>query len=280
MLDTPNVVLADVRDADSIHRVFEAHRPQVVFHAAALKHLPMLEQYPHEAVKTNVLGTEAVLNASVDCGVERFVNVSTDKAANPTSALGYSKRVAERLTAAASQQGDGTYLSVRFGNVLGSRGSVLASFHAQIAGGGPVTVTHPDVTRYFMTVSEAVQLVIQAGAIGRPGEVLVLDMGEPIRILDVARRLVVWSRRPIDIVFTGLRPGEKLHEALFGEGEVDVRPIHPLIAHSGVAPLDAATIHHGKIDALDANAVLAWLRDEAVAQSPPEETPESLANDT
>ena len=146
--------------------------------------------------------------------------------------LGYSKRVAERLTAhVAATAPSGTYLSVRFGNVLGSRGSVLGTFREQIDQGGPVTVTDPDVTRFFMTVQEAVQLVIQAGAIGRSGEVLVLDMGEPVRIYDVARRLVAQSRRPIEIVITGLRPGEKLHEELFGDGEVDVRPRHPLISH-------------------------------------------------
>jgi FlaA1/EpsC-like NDP-sugar epimerase len=264
LLDTPNVVLADVREAEGICRVFEDHRPQVVFHAAALKHLPILEQYPHEAVKTNVWGTQAVLDAAIGCDVERFVNVSTDKAANPTSVLGRSKRIAERITASAAQRATGTFLSVRFGNVLGSRGSVLGTFHAQIEAGGPVTVTHPDVTRYFMTVSEAIQLVIQAGAIGRPGEVLVLDMGQQVRILDIARRLVGWSRQPVEIVFTGLRPGEKLHEELFGVGEIDARPIHPLIAHSLVPPLDVAKLDE-KVDALDADAIVAWLREQATA---------------
>ena len=160
--------------------VFDEHRPQVVFHAAALKHLPLLEMHPREAVKTNVVGTQNVLSAARPVGVERFVNISTDKAADPISVLGYTKRICERLTAAAAIDGTGTYLSVRFGNVLGSRGSVLTAFHAQIEAGGPLTVTDPDVTRYFMTVEEAVQLVIQAGAVGRGGEALVLDMGEPV----------------------------------------------------------------------------------------------------
>jgi FlaA1/EpsC-like NDP-sugar epimerase len=173
--------------------------------------------------------------------VERFVNISTDKAADPVSVLGYSKRITERLTAHAARDDDGTFLSVRFGNVLGSRGSVLATFSAQVAAGGPLTVTHPEVTRYFMTVQEAVQLVIQAAAIGRPGEALVLDMGSPVRIADVARQLAEQAPSPIDIVYTGIRPGEKLHEELFGADEKDVRPLHPLISHVDVPPLDPAT---------------------------------------
>ena len=148
-------------------------------------------------------------------GVERFVNISTDKAANPGSVLGYSKRITERLTAYASSVGSGSYLSVRFGNVLGSRGSVLTAFAAQIAAGGPVTVTDPEVTRYFMTIPEAVQLVIQAAAIGRDGEALVLEMGKPVSIAQVARQMVEQADTPVDIVFTGLRPGEKVHEELF-----------------------------------------------------------------
>ena len=171
-------------------------------------------------------------------GVERFVNISTDKAADPVSVLGYSKRIAERLTAWAAGRSPGVPLSVRFGNVLGSRGSVLTTFQEQIRHGGPVTVTHPDVTRYFMTVEEAVQLVIQAGAIGRTGEVLVLDMGRPVRIADVARQLISAAPEPVELVFTGLRPGEKLHEALFGDGEQDVRPTHPLISQVPVPALD------------------------------------------
>src|SRR5262249_32897152 len=159
-------------------------------------HLLLLERYPGEALKTNVLGSLAVLDAAVAAGVETFVNISTDKAANPCSVLGYSKRIAEGLTAHMSAEGCGNYLRVRFGNVLGSRGSVLTTFRAQLEGGGPLTVTHPDVSRFFMTVEEAVQLVIQAGAIGRPGEVLVLDMGEPVRIADVARRLASMGPRP------------------------------------------------------------------------------------
>jgi FlaA1/EpsC-like NDP-sugar epimerase len=241
LLDSTDVILADIRDIGHLNTVFDHRRPQVVFHAAALKHLPMLEQYPGEAVKTNVWGTLSVLQAAAAAGVERFVNISTDKAADPISVLGYSKRIAERLTAHVAAEATGTYLSVRFGNVLGSRGSVLTTFAAQVAAGGPVTVTDPLVTRYFMTVQEAVQLVIQAGAIGHDGEALVLDMGKPVSIDEVARLLAGKSPRPVEIVYTGLRSGEKLHEDLLAAGEPDVRPVHPLISHVPVRPLDPVT---------------------------------------
>ena len=239
LLDTPQTVLADLRDERAINDLLETRKPQVVFHAAALKHLPLLERYPHEAYQTNVLGTSTMLKASQRAGVEVFINISTDKAANPISVLGFSKRIAERLTADfAFRSGPGKYISVRFGNVLGSRGSVLMSFRDQISKGGPVTVTHRGVTRYFMTISEAVQLVIQAGAIGSTGEVLVLDMGKPVNIHDVAEQLVRNSGKPIKIEVVGLRVGEKVHEELFGDGELDERPRHPLISHVSVKPID------------------------------------------
>ena len=248
LLDTRNLVVADIRDADRMTEVFMEHRPDVVFHTAALKHLPLLELYPAEALKTNVRGTLNVLQAASASGVERFVNISTDKAADPSSVLGYTKRIAEQLTSWFAAREDGTYLSVRFGNVLGSRGSVLGAFEKQVAAGGPITVTHPDVTRYFMTVTEAVQLVIQAGAVGLDGEALVLDMGEPVKIVDVARRLVAQSDRPIEIVYTGLRPGEKLHEVLLGRNEHDDRHAHPLISHCRVpaqSPLGLSSLDVG-----------------------------------
>ncbi|MCE9623099.1 MAG: polysaccharide biosynthesis protein [Actinomycetia bacterium] len=258
LLDTPEVVLCDIRDAPSVLAVFVARRPEVVFHAAALKHLPMLEQYPAEAVKANVWGTRNVLQAAEKVGVERFVNISTDKAANPISVLGFSKRVAERLTSETSRTASGPFLSVRFGNVLNSRGSVLTTFREQIARGGPVTVTHPDVTRFFMTIPEAVQLVIQAGAIGRPGEVLVLDMGAPIRILDVAQQMIAQSGRDIPVEISHLRPGEKVHEELFGDDEIDERPFHRLIGHAAVAPLRHSDVEVD-LDHLDPETVRHWL---------------------
>lgn len=234
MLDDANTVLADIREPRAVRELFEARRPQVVFHAAALKHLPMLEKAPGEAIKTNVWGTLAVLEAAAATGVERFVNISTDKAANPISVLGYSKRIAEGLTASVAGRTDGTFLSVRFGNVLGSRGSVLSAFAAQVASGGPLTVTDPKVTRYFMTIREAVQLVIQAAAIGSDGEALILDMGDPVSIDSVAHQLIEMSGKRIEVVYTGLRKGEKVDEDLFGEGEADLRPKHPLISHTMV----------------------------------------------
>ncbi|MDJ0323902.1 nucleoside-diphosphate sugar epimerase/dehydratase [Cryobacterium sp. PH31-AA6] len=243
LLDTKDVVLADIRDSQALKDIFTERRPDVVFHAAALKHLPMLEQYPDEAWKTNVLGTLNVLEAAQAAGVTTFVNISTDKAANPTSVLGHSKRVAEKLTAWAAEQSEHAYLSVRFGNVIGSRGSMLPTFTTLIEAGGPLTITHPDVTRFFMTIPEACQLVIQAGGIGRPAEVLILDMGEPVRILDVAQRMIEMSGKEIEIVYTGLRPGEKLHEELIGENETDERPIHPKISHASIAP-----IHPNRLD--------------------------------
>ena len=243
LLDTPQTVLADLRDKKAINEIFETRKPQVVFHAAALKHLPLLERYPHEAYQTNVLGTLTMLTAAQRAGVEIFVNISTDKAANPISVLGFSKRIAERLTAAfAFNSGPGKYISVRFGNVLGSRGSVLMSFRDQISKGGPVTVTHRGVTRYFMTISEAVQLVVQAGAIGQTGEVLVLDMGKPVNIHDVAEQLVKNSGKPIKIEVVGLRVGEKVHEELFADGETDERPRHPLISHVLVKAIDQTSV--------------------------------------
>ncbi|MEK6441757.1 nucleoside-diphosphate sugar epimerase/dehydratase [Pseudonocardia sp. T1-2H] len=238
LLDSPDIILADIRDAEAIEAIFLERRPEVVFHAAALKHLPLLQQYPEEAWKTNVVGTRVVLAAAVAAEVDRFVNISTDKAANPTSVLGYSKRIGERLVAHVAEEAPGTFLSVRFGNVLGSRGSVLTTFTEQIAAGAPITVTHPDVTRFFMTIPEAVQLVIYAAAIGAPGEALVLDMGQAVRIADVARQLMEIAGRTTEIVYTGLRSGEKLHEELFGNDEVGRTPIHPAVSHVDVPCLD------------------------------------------
>ena len=250
LLDTPQTVLADLRDETAINAIFETRKPQVVFHAAALKHLPLLERYPNEAYQTNVLGTLTMLKAARRAGVEVFINISTDKAANPISVLGYSKRIAERLTADfAYGSGAGKYISVRFGNVLGSRGSVLMSFRDQIAKGGPVTVTHRGVTRYFMTISEAVQLVIQAGAIGSTGEILVLDMGKPVNIHEVAEQLVRNSSKQIKIEVVGLRVGEKVHEELFGTGEIDERPRHPLISHVPAKSIDQNSLVMSTSDA-------------------------------
>ena len=245
LLDSPDLVVADIRDAERVADVFRMQRPEVVFHAAALKHQPLLEQHPSEAWKTNVLGTQHVLDAAAWTGVELFVNISTDKAVEPSSVLGATKLIGERLTAEAALRTGRRFVSVRFGNVLGSRGSVLGTFQAQIAAGLPVTVTHPDATRYFMTVEEAVALTLQAAAIGDPGQTLVLDMGAPVRIEDMARRLAQQTGRPVKIVHTGLRPGEKLHESLLAPGDADVRPRHELITHVAVEPLALSELVDG-----------------------------------
>jgi len=246
LLDTNSLLLADIRDAEALKKIFSEHNPEVVFHAAALKHLPLLEKYPDEAWKTNVLGTLNVLRAANAAGVETFVNISTDKAADPTSVLGHSKRLAEKLTAAIADETKkgARYVSVRFGNVIGSRGSMLPTFTRLIERGGPFTVTHPQVSRYFMTIPEACQLVLQAGGIGRSGEVLILDMGEPVSILDVAKRMIRLSGKKIDIIFTGLRDGEKLHESLIGENETASRPFHELISHARIGALNPQDLSH------------------------------------
>ncbi len=216
-------VIADIRDRHRMKHVFGLFQPQIIFHAAAHKHVPLMEDNVEDAVTNNVWGTRNLLELSADIPVERFILISTDKAVNPTSVMGATKRIAELLVHDAVAETDGSFLAVRFGNVLGSRGSVLQVFREQLAQGGPLTVTHPDVRRYFMTIPESVHLVLQAAAMGEGGEVFLLDMGEPVRIVDLARDLIRLSGmeedRDIDIVFTGLRPGEKMDERLFAEGE-------------------------------------------------------------
>ena len=236
-LTSNSLVLADIRDRRALDTIFAEHRPEIVFHAAALKHLTMLERFPAEAYKTNVLGTKNVLDASLQHNTEVFVNVSTDKAADPTSILGYSKLITERLTASTDASPGDRYMSVRFGNVLGSRGSVIETFRFQISQGGPLTVTDKDVTRYFMTIPEAVHLILQAAVIGDSGETLILDMGQPVKIADIAHYMVERSGRKIDIVFTGLRPGEKLEETLVSQAEEFTDPKHPLISQTRVRRL-------------------------------------------
>ena len=238
LLDSRRLVLADIRDADRVSAVFEARQPQVVFHAAALKHLSLLESYPEEALKTNVLGTWNVLSAARAVNAEAFVNVSTDKAANPSSVLGYSKFITERLTAAVKNAGSSRFLSVRFGNVVGSRGSVLHAFRHQIRDGGPVCVTDFEATRFFMTVSEAVHLVLQAAAQGEAGATMILDMGDPVSIRSVAEQLIEASGEHVEIVEVGLREGEKLHEELVGSGEVLDPTSHPQVFSVKVEALE------------------------------------------
>jgi FlaA1/EpsC-like NDP-sugar epimerase len=221
-LITPQVIV-DVRDQQRINWAVEKYRPDVIFHAAAHKHLSFMETNVEEAITNNVLGTRNVLRAAEQYGVERLIFISTDKAVNPTSIMGATKRLAELLVVGAARRSGQAYMVVRFGNVLGSRGSVIPIFQRQIAAGGPLTITHPDMRRYFMTIPEAVQLVLQASELGQGGEIFVLDMGQPVRILDLATDLIKLSGlepgRDIKIVYTGIRPGEKLNEELFLEEE-------------------------------------------------------------
>ncbi len=226
-------LIADVRFPDRILTLLQETKPEIIFHAAAHKHVPLMELNPAEAVTNNILGTQNLLNAALEAGVERFVMISTDKAVQPTSVMGASKRTAELLVHQAAQKSGRPFVTVRFGNVLGSRGSVVLTFKKQIAAGGPVTVTHPEIKRYFMTIPEAVQLVLQAATLGKGEEVFVLDMGEPVKIVDLARDLIDLSGlevgRDIEIEFIGLRPGDKLFEELFIPGEDYDRTTHEKI---------------------------------------------------
>jgi FlaA1/EpsC-like NDP-sugar epimerase len=239
-------ILADVKSAAKMRQIFDRYRPTVVFHAAAYKHVPLMEANPLEAVRNNTLATKVVADAAVEAGAKRFVVVSTDKAANPKNLMGQSKALCEWIVEAYGARTDVStrFCAVRFGNVLGSSGSVIPIFRRQIEKGGPVTVTHPDMTRYFMTIPEAVALVIQAAAIGGQGRVYVLDMGEPVKILDLARNMIRLSGREPDadvmIEFIGARPGEKLHEVLWGDGETVTATEHPKVLRASRSPIDAA----------------------------------------
>jgi FlaA1/EpsC-like NDP-sugar epimerase len=223
-------IVGDIRDIKKLERVFKAYKPGIVFHAAAYKHVPLMEYFPEEAIKTNVFGTYNLAKVSVETGVEKFVNISTDKAVNPSSIMGATKRLAEIICNSFNQLEKTKFVSVRFGNVLGSRGSVVPIFLEQIKKGGPVTVTHPEMKRYFMTIPEAVLLVFQAAAMGKGGEIFVLDMGEPVKILTLAEELIrlhgLEPYKDIDIVFTGLRPGEKLFEELLTAEEGTDKTYH------------------------------------------------------
>ncbi|KIO70367.1 polysaccharide biosynthesis protein [Caldibacillus thermoamylovorans] len=232
-------VIADVQDKNRIFEVMEEHKPNVVYHAAAHKHVPMMEYNPKEAVKNNIFGTKNVAEAAGTFGVDTFVLISTDKAVNPTNVMGATKRCAELIIQEMDQEYNTKYVAVRFGNVLGSRGSVIPLFKKQIQEGGPITVTHPDITRYFMTIPEASRLVIQAGSLARGGEIFVLDMGEPVKIVDLAKNLIRlsgYTEDEIGIVYSGLRPGEKMYEELLNENEVYPEQVFPKI-HIGKAKL-------------------------------------------
>jgi len=244
LLDSDEIIIADIRDQPRLAMVFDKFRPEIVFHAAAHKHLPLLERHPGEAVKSNVLGTQHLVDLAVEHGVERFVLISTDKAADPTSVLGASKRIAELIVRRSARCGT-AMASVRFGNVLGSRGSVLAVLASQFASRQAITVTHPDVTRFFMTIEEAVGLVLEAMTMAADGETFVLDMGEPVSIVELVHRYAAAANvANVEIEFTGLRPGEKLNEKLFSDAETTLPTPHAKIyATRGVdVPADLSSL--------------------------------------
>jgi FlaA1/EpsC-like NDP-sugar epimerase len=252
-------LVADVCDRELMRGLMSRYRPAVVLHSAAHKHVPMMESNPTEAVKNNILATRSLGEVAGESGVESFIQISTDKAVRPTSVMGASKRVAELAVQDLNPRYPTRFVSVRFGNVLGSAGSVIPLFREQILAGGPVTVTHPDMVRYFMTISEAAQLVLQAGAMGDGGEIFILDMGEPVRILDMAKDMIsLFGLKPfddIDIVFTGMRPGEKLFEELETEGEHIAKTRHPKIFIGEIQTYDDRKV----LVALDTFAELARL---------------------
>jgi FlaA1/EpsC-like NDP-sugar epimerase len=236
------VVIGDVRNKDRMNNVFRTFKPQIVFHAAAYKHVPMMENNPSESILTNVLGTKTLADLSVDYKVEEFVMISTDKAVNPTNVMGASKRIAEIYTQALGKISNTKFITTRFGNVLGSNGSVIPRFHQQIECGGPITITHPHITRYFMTIPEACQLVLEAAALGNGGEVFVFDMGKSVKIVDLAKKMILLSGLLLDkdirITYTGLRPGEKLYEELLTNDENTLSTHHKQILIAKVKEYD------------------------------------------
>ncbi|NQT76503.1 MAG: polysaccharide biosynthesis protein [Bacteroidetes bacterium] len=240
------IIVADICDASRMEAIFKEFRPQLVYHAAAYKHVPMMEANPSEAVRTNVHGTMLLANLSLKFNVEKFIMISTDKAVKPTSVMGASKRIAEMYTQAMNKKHGTSFITTRFGNVLGSNGSVIPLFREQISKGGPVTVTHPEITRYFMTIPEACQLVLEAGAMGKGGEIFIFDMGKSIKIVDLARKMIMLSGltlgSDIQIKFTGLRPGEKLYEELLNDEENTLPTHHPQIMIAREREFDLAVL--------------------------------------
>lgn len=253
-INKPNIemMIGDVANEGRMRQLFKAFKPDIIFHAAAYKHVPLMEDNPYEAVNTNVFGTRILANLAVEYNAEKFVFVSTDKAVNPTNIMGASKRIAEMYVQSLNnildikQDTHTKFITTRFGNVLGSNGSVIPRFKQQIEEGGPLTVTHPDITRYFMTIPEACQLVLEAGSMGNGGEIYIFDMGESVRIVDLAKKMIKLSGfqegKDIEIVFTGLRPGEKLTEELLNQKEQTIGTHHPKIMVAKVRKSDYAEI--------------------------------------
>ena len=246
-------IVGDVRDKNRLNNLFQEHRPNIVFHAAAYKHVPLMEYNSYEAIKINIAGTKVVADLSMANNVDKFILISTDKAVNPTNVMGATKRIAEMYVSCMQQEGRTKFITTRFGNVLGSNGSVIPLFKKQIEKGGPLTVTHAEVTRFFMTIPEASQLVLEAGAMGDGGEIFIFDMGESVKIFDLAKNMIKLSGlkypEDIDIKITGLRPGEKLYEELLANGENTLPTYHKKIMISKTRELDY-TMVRSKIDEL------------------------------
>ncbi|MCC8034748.1 MAG: polysaccharide biosynthesis protein [Rikenellaceae bacterium] len=240
------IELASIRDKEVLETIFRKYHPEIVYHAAAYKHVPMIENLPIEGVKTNIIGTRNVADLAVTYGCEKFVMVSTDKAVNPTNVMGCTKRMAEIYIQSLNKNVKTAFVTTRFGNVLGSNGSVIPRFARQIEDGGPVTVTHPEITRFFMTIPEACQLVLQAGALGQGGEIFVFDMGESVRIVDLAKNMIRLSGyelgKEIKIIYTGLRPGEKLYEEVLNKEEEVLPTLYKRINRAKVREYDFAEI--------------------------------------
>lgn len=284
-----NIFIADIRNLQRMHKLFADFRPEVVFHAAAYKHVPMMEENPSEAVLANVLGTKHVADLSVAFGTEKFVMVSTDKAVNPSNVMGTTKRIAEIYIQALKDNpvynkpgvSSTRFVTTRFGNVLGSNGSVIPRFRAQIQKGGPITVTHPEITRYFMTIPEAVQLVLEAGTMGTGGEIFIFDMGQPVKIIDLALKMIklagLQPEKDIKIVYTGLRPGEKLYEELLNAGERTMPTHHPKIKIAQVItyPYETVTSHIEELLELNKNQ-----DDEAIVNKMKEIVPEFISKNS
>ncbi|HSY76670.1 MAG TPA: nucleoside-diphosphate sugar epimerase/dehydratase, partial [Bacteroidia bacterium] len=273
--------VADICNAERMEHIFQTDKPEIVFHAAAYKHVPVMEENPSEAIWVNVNGSKILADISIKHGVEKFVMVSTDKAVNPTSVMGASKRIGEIYVQALNKRGKTRFVTTRFGNVLGSNGSVIPRFKQQIEKGGPITITDPEITRYFMTIPEACQLVLEAGTIGQGGEIFVFDMGKSVKIVDLAIRMIQLSGltlgKDIKIVFTGLRPGEKLFEELLHNNENSLPTHHPQILVAKVKEYDYNTIAR-QIDELI--TLSTGQNDMAIVQKMKDIVPEFLSNNS
>ncbi len=255
-----DIILADISNRQRMRRIFEKHHPQFIFHAAAYKHVPMMESNPAESINNNIMGTKILADLAVEFMTEKFVMVSTDKAVNPTNVMGCSKRICEMYVQSldkaikdGSVGGVTQFVTTRFGNVLGSNGSVVPLFKEQIKRGGPVTVTHPDIIRYFMLISEACQLVLEAGTMGHGGEIFVFDMGEPVKIAELAKKMISLSGADIKIEYTGLRPGEKLYEELLNDEEATLPTINPKIKIAKVRECSYTEINARVVEMTDSN---------------------------